>query len=97
MARRRSAILSQLKFKAKTDWPLLQSFIEPSISEKEFFLRKSIGGALREYSKTDPGAVIDYVRRHQADLSGLSKREGLKAARKSGDLAEQEWLRMIQR
>jgi len=75
---RRSAILAQLKFKSDTDRRLLFSLMKPSLDSKEFFLRKAIGWALREYSKTNPDAVIDYVSRHQARLSGLSRREALK-------------------
>lgn len=88
--RRRSAIISQLKFKNRTDWPLLQAFIKPSISEKEFFLRKGIGWALREYSKTDPDAVIGFIRQHRKALSGLSKREGLKVLLKQGVVTRED-------
>lgn len=81
---RRSAILAQLKFKKDTDWPLLQRFIKPSRESSEFFLRKGIGWALREYSKTEPDRVLDYVRSNQRELSGLTKREGLKVLLKAG-------------
>lgn len=77
--KRRSAILAQIKFKDATDEKLLHTVIEPSIGEREFFLRKAIGWALREYSKTNPAFVIDYVQNHADRLSGLSKREALKA------------------
>ena len=43
----------------------------------EFFLRKAIGWALRQYAWTDPKEVVRYVKAH-AELSGLSKREALK-------------------
>ena len=49
----------------------------PSVHEKEFFLRKGLGWALREYSKTDPDWVIEFVGRHPG-LSSLSRREALK-------------------
>ncbi|MEM8768109.1 MAG: DNA alkylation repair protein [Pseudomonadota bacterium] len=88
--RRRSAILAQLKFKADTDWPLQQRFMAPSLEEREFFLRKAIGWALREYSKTDPEAVLAYVRGHAKLLSGLSKREGLKVLLKTGQVARED-------
>ncbi len=81
---RRAAILSQLKFKEKTDWALLKRFIKPSRESKEFFLRKGVGWALREYSKTEPERVLDYVRANEAILSGLTKREGLKVLLKAG-------------
>ncbi len=76
--KRRTAILAQLRFKGDTDVRLLLSVIEPSIDEKEFFLRKAIGWALREYSKTDPKTVSDFVASNQDRLSPLSKREALK-------------------
>ena len=76
--RRRTAILAQLRFKADTDTDLLFSAIAPSLDEGEFFLRKAIGWALREYSKTAPGVVARYVDEHSARLSPLSKREALK-------------------
>ena len=88
--RRRTAILAQLKFKGDTDTDLLFAFIEPSISEKEFFLRKAIGWALREYSKTDPSTVIDYIDANSSRLSGLTKREGLKILIKQGVLKKDD-------
>ena len=47
-------------------------------TEKEFFIRKAIGWALREYSKTDAAAVTQFVAEHTDVLSGLSQREALK-------------------
>jgi 3-methyladenine DNA glycosylase AlkD len=83
--KRRTAILAQLKFGTGTNFALLEAFMAPSIESREFFLRKAIGWALREYSKTNPHAVIDYVARHEDTLSGLSKREALKVLnRKAG-------------
>ena len=82
--KRRTAILAQLKFKDATDERLLQDVIEPSLGEREFFLRKGIGWALRQYSRTSPAFVVDYVRDHADRLSPLSKREALKALLKKG-------------
>jgi 3-methyladenine DNA glycosylase AlkD len=76
--RRRSAILCQLTFKKDTDLDLLYATIEPSLGSKEFFLRKAIGWALRQYAWTDPAEVRRYVRRNEARLSSLSRREALK-------------------
>ena len=73
----RVAIIAQLKSKSNTDVELLSKCILPSIGRPEFFLRKGIGWALREYSKTDPDWVIGFVKRH-SDLSKLSRREALK-------------------
>jgi 3-methyladenine DNA glycosylase AlkD len=78
MWKRRTSILCQLSFKRETDLTLLYSCIEPSLSSKEFFLRKAIGWALRQYAWTDPVEVRRYVRENEARLSPLSKREALK-------------------
>ncbi|MDE0691681.1 MAG: DNA alkylation repair protein [Gammaproteobacteria bacterium] len=86
--KRRTAILSQLKRGKSTDEALLFAFIEPSIDEREFFLRKAIGWALRQYSRVNPDAVTAYVERHASRLSALSKREALKALLKSGAVAQ---------
>ena len=76
--KRRGAILCQLKFKTATDLDLLYRLIEPSLASKEFFLRKAIGWALRQYAWTDAAEVRRYVRENEARLSGLTKREALK-------------------
>ena len=73
---RRSAILAQAHRKADTDFALLAELIEPNRGDREFFIRKAIGWALREFSKTDPDAVAAYCETHE--LSGLSRREALK-------------------
>lgn len=73
---RRSAIISQLKFKSKTDTAILKKVIEANLGSKEFFINKAIGWALREYAKTNPQWVKDFV--HETDLSKLSRREALK-------------------
>ena len=48
------------------------------MGETEFFIRKVIGWALREYAKVDPDWVRTFVADHDDQLSGLSKREALK-------------------
>lgn len=78
MWKRRSSILCQLGMKGDTDLKLLYDCIEPSLGSKEFFLRKAIGWALRQYAWTDPREVRRYVKAHEASLSALSKREALK-------------------
>lgn len=76
--RRRVAILAQLKAKGRTDTELLRQCIEPSLGRPEFFLRKGIGWALREYAKTDPNWVRTYVATHFDQLAPLSRREAVK-------------------
>jgi 3-methyladenine DNA glycosylase AlkD len=75
---RRSAILGQLHFKSETDLTLLYDCIRPSLGRPEFFLRKAIGWALRQYARTNPAEVLQYVHDHQDQLSPLSRREALK-------------------
>jgi 3-methyladenine DNA glycosylase AlkD len=75
--RRRTAIICQVGAKEHTDTDLLAHAIEPSIAEPEFFLRKGIGWALRDYAKTAPDWVRSFVDDHP-ELSGLSRREALK-------------------
>lgn len=72
----RAAILFQLKFKTKTDTAMLFDYIRRVADSKEFFLQKGAGWALREYSKTDPGAVVQFIR--DTPLAPLTKREGMK-------------------
>ena len=75
--KRRVAILAQLKSKMNTDIDLLSNCIKPSIGHSEFFLRKGIGWALREYSKTNAEWVLEFVE-NNPELSDLSRREALK-------------------
>jgi 3-methyladenine DNA glycosylase AlkD len=76
--KRRTSIICQLGFKADTDLELLYACIEPSLASREFFLRKAIGWALRQYAWTDPAEIRRYVRIHRERLSNLSRREALK-------------------
>jgi 3-methyladenine DNA glycosylase AlkD len=75
---RRTSIICQVGFRHATDHDLLFACIEPNLSERGFFLRKAIGWALREYAKAAPDEVRRYVATHEAQLSGLSRREALK-------------------
>ena len=65
-------------FKGETDLKLLYANIEPNLQDRDFFIRKAIGWALRAYAWTDPREVARYVREHEDRLSGLSRREALK-------------------
>lgn len=75
---RRCALLVHLKHKQDTQTELLANSIRLLAPETEFFIRKAIGWVLREYSKTAPGWVAEFVAEHQTILSGLSYREALK-------------------
>src|SRR5688500_8015130 len=74
MWKRRAAILSQIRFKADTDLALLYACIDPSLAHTDFFIRKAIGWALRQYAWVDAKEVRRYVRAHRDELSGLSIR-----------------------
>jgi 3-methyladenine DNA glycosylase AlkD len=74
----RTAILHQLRYREATDATRLFRYCTAQSAHRDFFIRKAIGWALREYAKTAPDAVRSYVRAHESRLSGLSVREALK-------------------
>jgi 3-methyladenine DNA glycosylase AlkD len=76
--KRRVSIICQISFKKDTDLKLLYANIEPNLAERNFFIRKAIGWALRAYAWTDPKEVARYVAANESTLSGLSRREALK-------------------
>jgi 3-methyladenine DNA glycosylase AlkD len=78
MWKRRAAILCQIRFKTDTDLDLLYACIEPNLAHTDFFIRKAIGWALRQYAWTDPREVKRFVAANRARLSGLSVREAMK-------------------
>jgi 3-methyladenine DNA glycosylase AlkD len=73
---RRTAILCQNRHRARTDERRLFRYCLARAAEKEFFIRKAIGWALREYAYTSPEAVRRYIAEHRNVLSNLSVREG---------------------
>ncbi len=75
---RRTSILAQIGHKDATDARLLFDACERRMHETEFFIRKAIGWALRDYAKTNPDAVTAFVVEHRDELSGLSYREATK-------------------
>jgi 3-methyladenine DNA glycosylase AlkD len=75
---RRSSIISQLALKQRTDVVLLTDVIEPNLADREFFIRKAIGWALRQYARVDPDWVRAFVDGHAAAMSPLSRREAMK-------------------
>ncbi len=64
--------------KSETDTGLLSAVISANLADNEFFIRKAIGWALREYSKTDPAWVKAFAANNSAALSPLSAREALR-------------------
>lgn len=74
----RVALIHQLFHKEDTDAERLFAYCERRAADTEFFIRKAIGWALRQYARTNPDAVALFVAEHEDELSGLSKREALK-------------------
>lgn len=70
------AILAQLGFKTDLDTALLAAVIDANAGDEDFFIRKAIGWALRDYAYTDFDWVADFVATRE--LSPLSRREALK-------------------
>ena len=73
---RRIAILHQMKYKNKTDTKRLFSYCMKNAMDKEFFIQKAMGWALREYAYVDANAVLDFVANHT--LPNLTVREAKK-------------------
>lgn len=72
----RSALLFQLKYKEAIDDELMSANINYLLGSKEFFINKAIGWVLREYSRTNPDWVINFV--EKTALNPLSKKEALR-------------------
>jgi len=72
---RRSAILFQLRYKEKTNLDLLFEYCLHCAHEKEFFIQKAIGWALREQSKTHSTEIKHFLHRYRQTLSKLTVRE----------------------
>jgi len=72
----RSALLFQLKYKENLDTQILTTIIKLQAGSKEFFINKAIGWILREYSKTNPKWVNNFIT--VQNLHPLSVREASK-------------------
>jgi 3-methyladenine DNA glycosylase AlkD len=75
---RRTSIICQLDAKDSTDTALLAEVIEANLADRDFFIRKAIGWALRQHSRTDPEWVRAFVADHRDTLSPLSYREAVR-------------------
>ena len=74
---RRTTILFQLGYKQEANFDLLCDLIHENLGSDEFFINKAIGWALRQYAKTDPKAVKNFVKATK-ELHPLSRREAMK-------------------
>jgi 3-methyladenine DNA glycosylase AlkD len=75
---RRIALLHQLGWRENTDAARLFSYCVAQAHEKEFFIQKAIGWALRDYARDAPDAVREFTARHRNILAPLSYREANK-------------------
>ena len=72
---RRVAMLHQLGWREQTDQDRLFRYALTLAAEKDFFIRKAIGWALRDHARTRPDAVRAFLAQHAEQLSGLTRRE----------------------
>ena len=75
---RRIAIDHQLCRKDKTNTELLEKIIVNNFGSDEFFINKAIGWALRDYSKTNPLWVKEFISKYQDKMNNLSIKEASK-------------------
>lgn len=75
---RRIAIDHQLLRKEKTDTELLEKILKNNLGQAEFFINKSIGWALRDYSKTNPEWVKNFIEEIKENMAKLSIKEASK-------------------
>ena len=74
----RTAIIHQLRSKERTDLDRLFAYALGRSADTDFFIRKAIGWALRQYAHTDPAPILRFVKMHEDQLSVLTRREALK-------------------
>ena len=72
---RRLAMLHQLGWKEQTDESRLLPYALRLAGEPDFFIRKAIGWALRDYARTRPEVVRAFLAQHGQAFSGLTRRE----------------------
>jgi 3-methyladenine DNA glycosylase AlkD len=75
---RRASIIAQIGAKVRTEVDLLSSVIDANVGDPDFFIRKAIGWALRDYARTDPEWVRGFGAARTQVLSSLSRREATK-------------------
>ena len=75
---RRVAIDHQLCRKEKTNTELLEKILVNNVGRDEFFINKAIGWALRDYSKTNPLWVREFINKYKDKMSNLSIKEASK-------------------
>ena len=75
---RRIAIDHQLLRKEKTNTELLEKILKNNLGQTKFFINKAIGWALRDYSKTNPEWVKNFIEKNRENMAKLSIKEASK-------------------
>ena len=75
---RRIAIDHQLGRKDKTNTKLLEQILLNNFESDEFFINKAIGWSLRDYSKTNPDWVKDFLSKYENKMDKVSLKEAYK-------------------
>ena len=75
---RRIAIDHQLGRKNKTNTKLLEQILINNFGSDEFFINKAIGWSLRDYSKTNPNWVKDFLSKYENKMDKVSLKEAYK-------------------
>ena len=68
-------MLHQLGWREHTDQERLFRYALTLAGETDFFIRKAMGWALRDFARTQPDAVRRFLSQHAEQLSGLTRRE----------------------
>jgi 3-methyladenine DNA glycosylase AlkD len=71
-------VIAQVGRGDRLDEGLLADAIEPSLADRDFFIRKAIGWALRDHARVAPDWVRSFLDAHDSELSGLSRREAMR-------------------
>jgi len=75
---RRIAIDHQLLRKENTKTEVLEKILTNNFWSDEFFINKAIGWALRDFSKTNPVWVKNFLEKYSSKMSSLSIKEASK-------------------
>lgn len=75
---RRLSIIHQLLRKEKTNKELMEKIIVNNFGSDEFFINKAIGWCLRDYSKTNPKWVKNFISKYKDKMNKISLKEAKK-------------------
>jgi 3-methyladenine DNA glycosylase AlkD len=79
----RAAIQHQRGRRAETDFDLLYAMCDRFVADREFFIAKAVGWALRDATRWDRTGVQAFVDAHP-DLSSVARREAVRGLARSG-------------